>query len=221
MVIDKKHLNIIKECPLFAGKNEREIFETLDILGAKYKEFGKGETILRSEEKFNRFGLLLFGTANACTVDIDGNEMIMADINPGNTFGESICYLKLANSPVYVTATENCGVLMLCPDCLFENSENRRITDIKNRFMTMLAKRTLAMNVRIQVLSKIKLRDKILTYLSYLSNQNGGGAFSIPFNREDFATYIGSDRASLSRELSKLKSEGKIDFYKNTFKLLK
>jgi CRP-like cAMP-binding protein len=45
--------------------------------------------------------------------------------------------------------------------------------------------------------------------------------FTVPFNRDDMAAFIGTNRSALSRELSRMKDEGLLDYYKNTFRLLK
>ncbi len=43
--------------------------------------------------------------------------------------------------------------------------------------------------------------------------------FNLPFDRSDMAVYLGVNRSALSRELSLMKKEGIIDFYKNSFSL--
>ena len=43
---------------------------------------------------------------------------------------------------------------------------------------------------------------------------------TIPFNRTDLANYLDADRSALTRELSRMRQEGLIDFEKNTFVLL-
>jgi len=85
----------------------------------------------------------------------------------------------------------------------------------------MLAHKTLSMNDRIQILTKPNIRQKIITFLSQYSNRIGGKTFSIPFDRETLALYLGVNRSALSRELSAMQNDGIIEFYKNTFKILK
>jgi CRP-like cAMP-binding protein len=89
-----------------------------------------------------------------------------------------------------------------------------------SRFMAVLAERTLAMNSRIQVLSKTTLRLRLLTFLSQCAEENGSKTFQIPFDRAALASYLGANRAALSRELSAMKREGILDFYKSSFRLL-
>ncbi|MCI9040456.1 Crp/Fnr family transcriptional regulator [Dubosiella newyorkensis] len=57
--------------------------------------------------------------------------------------------------------------------------------------------------------------------LSYLSAQKKEGWFTIPFNREQMASYLNVERSALSKELGKMKKEGLINFHRNRFCLLK
>ena len=44
--------------------------------------------------------------------------------------------------------------------------------------------------------------------------------FEIPFDRQQMADYLNLDRSALSKELSKMKSDGILDYRKNHFVLL-
>lgn len=221
MIIDKKYYEIIEKCPIFSQKGEFPVEDTLSNLNAQIKQYSKGDFIHNSGEPFLKFGILLAGTAQACIDDIDGNRMIMAEINVGATFGESLCYLRIPDSPVYVYSSEKSEVLWLDPQKIIDNCETKLEFNIQKNYTRMLAQRALSMNTRIQVLSKLRLRDKILTYLASVANDAGKNTFTIPLSREDLATYIGANRTALSRELSALQKAGVIDYYKNTFKILK
>ena len=48
----------------------------------------------------------------------------------------------------------------------------------------------------------------------------GSLTFSIPFDRQQLADYLGVDRSALSNELSKLRREGLLTTRKNRFSLL-
>ena len=81
------------------------------------------------------------------------------------------------------------------------------------RFVTMLAGRTLAMNDRIQILSRPTLRGRYV--------RRAGKCFAIPFDRADMAAYLGTDRSALSRELGRMQREGLLRFRKNRFEILR
>ncbi|MBR4429122.1 MAG: winged helix-turn-helix domain-containing protein, partial [Clostridia bacterium] len=89
-----------------------------------------------------------------------------------------------------------------------------------NRVMASFARRALDMNDRIQVLSQRTLRKKIYTLLVQYAAKAGSNTFDLPLSREDMAVFLGCDRSALSRELARMKEDGIIDYYRNSFKVM-
>lgn len=214
------NLDLIKTSVLFRDMNGAELQKALEVFEAEAVEYKKGDMLHRGYSEMKSFGLVLYGTVQICVDDIEGNRMIMAEAQTGATFGESLCFLGIKDSPVYIYATENSEVLWLSVKNLYADGSDEFLLGLQRRFTSMLAARTLKMNDRIQVLSKLKIRDKLMTYFSQLSQSCGSKIFQIPVNRDDLAAYIGTNRSALSRELSNMKNDGVIDYYKNTVKLL-
>jgi len=207
------YFDILRQTTLFMGLSNGEIESELKRFNAILKNHKKGEILQMSGSPLKKFGMVLYGSLNVLSDDVNGNRTIMAEVTRGNTFGESLCFLRISKPNIYVSAIEDSVVLWLSVDNLFENARD----SLENRFTQMMAKRTLVMNNRIQILSKLTLREKLVAYFNLLIKQNNSSCFEIPFNREDMATYIGTNRSALSRELSKMKKEGLIDYNKNKF----
>lgn len=203
---------------LFADLSDSELEQSLELMDALKREYKKGDFLRSAGEPSCRFGLVLYGSVQACCDDIDGNTMIMANVVPGETFGESLCYLGIAESPVYIRAFSDTSVLWLSTSKLGDCSCPLSVKML-SRLSEMLARRALAMNDRIQILSKPTLRDKLTAFFTQWERNCGSSTFSIPFDRESMAVYLGVNRASLSRELSAMQKEGRIEFYKNSFRL--
>ena len=209
--------DILRRCPLFEGLTDAEIDEALRFYGAAEKKYARGEAVIRPGDRVTRFGLVLSGAVQVMMDDLDGCHMIMATVAPGETFGESLCYRAVEESPVYAAASENTELLWLSADG-FRDDTGGHCAHCK-RFIQMLTMKTLSMNDRIQVLSKPSLREKLLTLFTQYSTREGR-TFRLPFDRSDMAAYLGVNRSALSRELSKMKEEGIIDFYKSSFSIL-
>jgi CRP-like cAMP-binding protein len=208
---------VILGCPLFVELDERELGLALDFFDARPKQYKKGEFLQSVLAPFERFGLVISGSIQVCCDDIDGHPMIMANVSEGDIFGESLCFTK-AESPVYIRAAADSLLLTMTTNNIYSadlsNAESKKFT---LRFTSILAKKALSMNDRIQILSKITLREKILTLLNQYRHRFDSNEFLLPFDRADMAIYLGADRSALSRELSKLKQDGIIDFKKNHF----
>lgn len=207
------------KCPLFTGLDKQAYEYALHYFQAETREFKKNVLLKNSSEPLRFFGCLLSGSVNVYLDDIDGNKMIMASVVPGNTFGESLCFLK-EDTPVYIQAAEDSMVLCMKTDSLGKKDPAPLDILLCSRFTAMLAKRTLQMNTRIQILSKPSIRSKLMTFFSEYPELKKGIPVTLPMNRDDMAAYIGTNRSALSRELSCMKKEGLLDYHKSTFRFL-
>ena len=219
--ISSRHYDTLRRSVLFAGLTDSEMAEALRYFNGSVKRYARGEVLHQAGRPLKKFGLVLDGIVQVCTDDFCGNRMIMANVTSGKTFGEAHCFLKSKEPGVYMQAAEASHVVWL--DLVELNPEVKKGFAFKmnSRFTAMLAERTLAMNSRIQALSKLTLREKLITYFTDLSEEAGADTFIVPLNREDMAAYLGANRSALSRELSLMKRDGLIDYYKSTVKILK
>ena len=85
--------------------------------------------------------------------------------------------------------------------------------------MALLAQRTLTMNDRIQILTQPSIRAKLNLYFTQCANRFNSRTFTIAFNRNQLADYLAVNRSALSRELSRMKEEGLIDYHLNSFSI--
>ncbi len=211
----------VLDSELFHRLEKDELLSALSFFSAQKKSYKKGECLRAAGDKFEFFGLVLSGTVQVFFDDINGERVIMASVAEGGTFGESLCYLDVSSSPVWIYADSDATVLWLSCERLRGNVCGDAVAmKMQSRFTTMLAHKALAQNDRVQILSKLTLREKLNTYFSQCVRTYKSRTFTIPLDRESLAIYLGSNRSALSRELSNMQSEGLIDFYKNSFKIL-
>lgn len=215
------NLDIIKRCMLFSGLEGDDYAHALEFFNSRRRFFKKGEYIKSPSSPLESFGLVVSGAVEVGLYDIDGQQMILANVSPGETFGESICFLR-RESEIYIAAAADSSILMMNTDRIRFGSSTPDMRDamLANRFTAMLAVRTLSMNDRIQILSKHTLREKLTAFFTQWAQRCGSRDFSVPFDRATMAKYLGTDRSALSRELSRMRAEGLISFNKNHFIIL-
>lgn len=213
-------IKLFESCPLFWGIKEEALAKLLSCLGAKEKQYDKGETVISAGTETSRFGVLLSGAVDVLQEDFQGNTTIVAQIAPGELFGEAFASAGIP-LPVTVQASEISAVLWLDFRKLVSSCQSNcscHGAAIKN-MMEILAYKNIFLNRRIGHLSKRTLREKILSYLDEQSKQKHSRSFTIPFSRQKMADYLAADRSALSSVLSKLRDDGIIDFQKNQFTL--
>lgn len=208
---------MLQNCMLFSGLSEEELDYALEFFSGAEKSYRKGEFLNRVSAPLEHFGLVLAGTIQVYMHDLEGNHMILANVESGDTFGESLCFLR-RDAPISICSVTDSTVLWMDTDRIRHPGPdfNQRDILLANRFTAMLASRALDMNDRIQILSRISIRDKLVAFFSQYAGRTGGD-FTIPFDRSDMAAYLGVNRSALSRELSQMRREGIIDFQKNHF----
>ncbi len=210
--------------PLFASLDEGELFEALSLLRGVEQSYRRGEWIRIAGDAFYSFGVVLSGRVEVYMEDFDGRAMMMAAVGEGDSFGESLAYLHTDESPVSVFAAEDTRVLWLDAS-FFKQTVSCHTAPLplllRERFVSLLATRALAQNDRIQILSKVGLRDRLVTFFSQCEHRYKSKTFRVPFDRASLAVYLGVNRTALSRELSRMRDEGILDFYKDSFRLLR
>lgn len=218
MQIDQK---LLQGIPLFKGIKESEFGALFGCVGAKRERFEKGEFIFLGGDQTNSIGIVLSGRVQVLKEDIFGNRAILNDLGPKAVFGESFVCGGSYTLTVSVQAAENSDILFLpfervmhiCPSaCGFHNAL------IKN-MVEMIARKNIKLMENLEITTKHSLREKMLTYLSQLAQEQGSVTVTAPLGRVDLADFLGVDRSALTRELGRMRDAGLIQFEKNTYTL--
>ncbi len=209
-------------CPLFDGIAASDLTALLGCLGARHMTYAKGEIIMAEGSPAKDVGILLAGQVQLVRTDYYGNRSIMMNIRPGQLFAESFACASAERLPVSVIAAEDCAALLLdcsrvltscCNACAFHSR-------IIFNLLQIVAKKNLALHRKALITAKRTTREKLMTYLLLQAKETGRADFTIPFDRQGLADYLEVDRSGLSAEMSKLKKEGVLDYYRSDFRLL-
>ena len=217
-----KNLEILRTCPLFDHIEENDLGAMLACLGAKPRSFRKNDTIFLEGDSIRQLGIVLSGAVQIVKNDFFGNRSIVASIGPGQLFGESFACANVPVLPVSVVASENSEVLLIdC--CRITRSCSNACAFHSQMILNLLqvvAQKNLLFNRKVEILSQRSTREKLMTYLLEEAKRSHSREFTIPFDRQALADYLGVERSALSAEISKLKKEGILDSERSRFRLL-
>ncbi len=217
----EKYLDILRQSQLFSKMTDKEILIAANCIGAKIKTYKNNENILLIGDKITSLGMIIEGGAIISRDDFWGNTSIMSKLSPPQLFGISYALSTSGLSEVNVVAEKDTKVMYFTIDRIFNSScaeveiNNKMIKNL----VKVLADKNIQFSSKIEHISKRKMRDKILSYLSEVSQKKKSNSFTIPFSRQQLADYLCADRSALSNELGNLRDEGVIEFKKNHFKL--
>lgn len=208
---------------LFKNVPQNDIPQMLSCLSAKLQAFEKGTTIYHAGDYISSLGIIIKGNISLESDDIWGNKNMIDTLRPGQVFAET--YATLPEQPLMlnVIALEDSEVLFLnaqkiLTTCTRTCTHHQQL--IRNLFMVSVQK-NLNLSHKIFHSSPKTIRGKLLSYLSYQSLVADSYDFTIPFNRQQLADYLGVDRSALSNEISKLQKEGLLMSHKNSFSISK
>ena len=218
----KKYIPVLKRTKLFSGVGEEDIASLLSCLGARKKEYKKGEYILREGEHISDVFILVEGKIHIQKDDYWGNRSILSVISVGEMFGEGYAAPESGALLNDVVAVEDSSVIFFdvkrilttCSSaCRFHNMI------VQNMFFAISDKNRKLVQ-KLGHMSGRTTRAKLISYLSEEAKRQGSSAFTVPFNRQQLADYLCVDRSAMSNELCKMRDEGMIKFEKSRFELL-
>ena len=215
-------LAVLKTCPLFDGVEEGDLSAMLGCLGAKTTRVEKNEVIFLEGDPARYVGIVLSGQVQIVQGDYYGNRSILGRAGEGELFGEAFACAGVEALPVSVLAAERSDIMLLecgrittscCNACAFHS---RMIVNL----LRVMAAKNLQFHQKIQITSRRTTREKLMSYLMAQARMRQASQFTIPFDRQELADYLGVDRSGLSAEIGRLKTEGVIDCHRSTFKIL-
>jgi len=192
-------------------------------------EHKKGEFIATSGEHLRGIGVVVSGKAAVLRETAAGDRIVMAILEPGDLFGEIAAFAKEPRWPATVQAQEASTVLIIPRDRIVGQCANAcswHETLIKN-MLRIVTEKALILNQKVTYLTIKSMRGRISAFLlDHCSRQRavfgkeGVAVLTLPTNRNEMADFLGVSRPSMSRELSRMKEEGLIDFHLSTFRIL-
>ena len=211
---------VLQSCSLFRGMSEADIRQLVTCFGANVRRYGKGAFLWHEGEQVRHAGIVLRGVVDAVEYRADGAEQLVARHTAGGVVGD----LLMAGdrpSPVSLQAAEEAEVLFLPVDDILGGCSAccPCHTQLRHNLLHEAAEKFWALRRRLGYLSEPGLRPRLLLYLHDEAKRAGSATFTIPFNRQQLADFLGVNRSAMSRELSRLQDEGIIEYYRSSFRL--
>ena len=185
------------------------------------KSFTKNEVITTYIEKRNQFCILINGNADLVRYDLNGNRTIVEHLSKNDIFGE-VFYTVTTNNELLVEAREKCEVLFYIYDNIhFKCKNNCKFHQkLSENLPELILKKVTDLNMRVELLTKRSIREKLIGYFTLVSSRKLNKTFSLPFSLTDLADYLSIDRSAMMRELKLLKEDGFIEKNGNKITLL-
>lgn len=210
----------ISKTALFRGCQEKEIKQMVKHLNFKTVCYKKKDVIFSNGDTVTDIGLVLSGSVQIEHNDFFGNKSILAIVEKGGVFAEAYACIPCEPLMIDVTANDDCEILFINVTKLFEpysqsDSRNKLIQNL----VLISAQKNLQLSKHSIHTTPKTIRGRLMSYFSEQISAQNNNKITIPFDRQQLADYLNSDRSALSKELIKMKKDGLIEYHKNVFEI--
>lgn len=209
----EKYFDVLTSTSLFSGIESADLFSMLNCLSAKVITAAKGTPVFLEGTPANHVGIVLNGAVQVVRDDYYGNRSVLTVAEPGDLFAEVFACAGLDAMPVSVFAVKDSEIMLLdfkkvltvCSHaCPFH-------TRLVSNLLRVMAQKNLALNQKIQCMSHRTTKEKVMAYLLEQAKRHKSPQFTIPFDRQALADYLGVERSAMSAEIGKLKQADILD----------
>ena len=208
---DKSLKSALKDTALFKDLSEEEIQRCLECSKAESIVYEKGEMIFSEEDYPATLPVLINGSVTLGMDFYDGKRKIIAIFeNKGDVFGHEYILLGQSRYGMYAQAQTKSIILMMPKNFLVGTCERNCgfHSNLISNMMQLMAKKSLTLNERLEIMSCSTLRQKIAKMI--LFSIGGKSSMSVSMSRQEMADFLNTARPSLSRELMRMQNDGLI-----------
>ncbi len=226
-------INILQDHPLFLNLSPEQIHYLSEYYRFTEKKYHKNEYLLLEGEFVEYVGIIAKGTILMEKNDISGNQYFFTELREHEIFAEPFIDHSVRTSFVNYKAITNCTIYLFHYTDLWKRLNQPDLAHIifTENLFCLLARKTRGLLLKMELLSKKTIRERILTLLFMLKSNPDLLGFSkpseqtltlkdyssdtliaVPLNRTELAEYLCVNRSALVRELSHMKNEKLLDY---------
>jgi len=177
----------------------------------------KDAFLFNAEDRADGFYYLMSGEVRVFRMDEQGREVEVVRIGPGDFLGEAIVFIS-TTFPSYAQAVRDSQLLFFAKKEFFRKLDNE--PSMAKFFLTLLAKKCIVLNRRIESLELQTVRQRLIRYLVSSCKGTQQCLVELPMRKGELAKLLGTISETLSRNLKQLQTEGLISVEGNTIRIL-
>ena len=201
---------------LFRGLTDEEAHRALDALDARRHPFVKDELLLQAGHPVTHMGLVLAGRVHIEHLDVWGSKTLLGQAEAGDLFAETYACLPREPLLVNVTAATDGEALFLSAERLLHPGREPWLQQMAQNLLQIAARKNLGLARRNLFSAPKTIRGRVTAYFSALAIKNDSLQFTLPFDRQQLADFLGVDRSALSNALSQMQREGLLTLGRRT-----
>ena len=211
-----------RACRLLKDIDDEGFCRLCECMGISELRLRNRQTFITESDPCDRIGIVVTGAVRLTRLRIDGGRNVLETIPENGVFGSTYVFRDVPRMGISMSAVGETTVLLIeiaklsrpCHKVCYAHMQFIR------NLLAVMSQTTFALKQKLRILSQRTIRARLMLFLNIRAKRAKSVEFDIPFDRQALADYLCVDRSALSAELSKLRSERKVEFVKNHFKLL-
>lgn len=216
------YYEVLKKNHIFDNMSAADMKSMSECFQPEIMSFNKGDKVFSQGDTFKKLGIIAAGIINIVKEDDKGNKFIIEQAEPGAVLDESIGIAEDYKVNVSAEVSVAGKVIAIPFEKLVTTCEKNCPFHVKllSNIVKLVASNHNALTMKVDFLSKKSVRHKLFSFFGHQKEKHGRREFDINFDRKELAEFLFVDRSALSRELSRMRKEGMIEFHKNHFKII-
>lgn len=209
---------LLRSCSLLSELSDEIIKEHI-LPHAIAREYAKGSAVFAPGERVDELGIVARGRVHLLHISAEGDCPLLGVLTTRQLLGAELVCTRTRTAPYHAIAATPSRIVFVPARLLLGALDERARLSVSARLLTLLSHENVRKEYRLAILSRRGLRERVLTYLTMQSQKRGAATVTIPFSREELASFLCVNRSALSHELSCMERDGLISFRKNRFTL--
>ena len=184
----------------------------------KVKTYTKNSIIHFEGDHCFKLEIVLTGKVIVARIDESGNLLTIAEFFQNDILGGNLMFSKNPYFPMTSTALEESVILEIEKNLLFTLLSESPV--FLKAYLEFVADHTFILGDKIKHYVNKTIRECVLGFLDYESKHQNSNKVILNMTKQTLADKIGVQRTSLSRELSKMRNEGLIEYDSKSITIL-
>lgn len=184
----------------------------------KIKTYTKNSIIHFEGDHCSKLEIVLTGKVVVARIDESGNLLTIAEFFQNDILGGNLMFSKNPYFPMTSTALEESVILEIEKNLLFTLLSESPV--FLKAYLEFVADHTFILGDKIKHYVNKTIRECVLGFLDYESKHQNSNKVILNMTKQTLADKIGVQRTSLSRELSKMRNEGLIEYDSKSITIL-
>lgn len=183
----------------------------LKLLQTHSFTFKSGKTILSTIKDDDIIGIVLEGSINIVHNSYSGEKFVIERLGKDDVF--STMFLPVISSEYDIVTEEDSKIVIIDYNNIINNSFYHYSYYHKfiGNLLGIIHEKMKEKNERIHILSQKTIRNKLLEYFKLKTENRITKNIYLPYTFTELASYLGTDRSAMYRELKHLQNEGLIE----------